>query len=563
MKGRAVVLASTIGVFFLASGALSAQSAVESRHFVTSDSVRLHYLEAGSGPLLVFVPGWTMPAWIWEPQIEHFDSEYRVVALDPRGQGASEKPAHGYHPGRRAADVCELLAHLGGEPAVVAGWSIAVQEVLLCAHEHGSEAIRAAVLVDHPVHFEFDPVAAFTDRFRSLQLEREAWTREFVDAIHAKPQPDGYLDDLTEAALSMPTNAAAMVIANIMVLERNDLRPALDALERPALFVYSELDWALEAAEVVREGWPEVQVEVLEETSHALFRDRPDEFHRVLEEFLASLPDETGRSDGLAYEVRGSGEPVLLIHGSYLQDALVPVMEEPALGGHRLIHYHRRSYGGSVPHDSTLSIEGEAEDALSLLRELDVESAHVVGFSYGGVIAFELARSAPEAVRSLVLIEPPLPVSGGGEQGPPPFLAEAVGRYQEGDTAGAVHTFMQGVASPGWRSSVEEAVPNAGEQALRNAAHFFERELPALGSYRIEDTDVSTLPPVLYLFSEAGETRPWHAELLDWVRTRLPKVNEFVVSDTDHLLPMQRPEAVAEGIAGFIARLSEDRPFPE
>jgi non-heme chloroperoxidase len=36
-----------------------------SHHFLTSDGVKLHYLEAGSGPSMVFVPGWTMPAWIW------------------------------------------------------------------------------------------------------------------------------------------------------------------------------------------------------------------------------------------------------------------------------------------------------------------------------------------------------------------------------------------------------------------------------------------------------------------------------------------------------------------
>ena len=48
----------------------AAQEAVQSRYFVTSDGVRLHYLEAGpsTGHTIVFVPGWTMPAWIWQPQ---------------------------------------------------------------------------------------------------------------------------------------------------------------------------------------------------------------------------------------------------------------------------------------------------------------------------------------------------------------------------------------------------------------------------------------------------------------------------------------------------------------
>ena len=44
----------------------------ESKYFQTSDDVTLHYLEAGSGPTIVFVPGWTMPAEIWEHQLRYF-----------------------------------------------------------------------------------------------------------------------------------------------------------------------------------------------------------------------------------------------------------------------------------------------------------------------------------------------------------------------------------------------------------------------------------------------------------------------------------------------------------
>jgi microsomal epoxide hydrolase len=230
-----------------------------------------------------------MPAEIWESQLRHFASTYHVVALDPRGQGRSEKPTYGYQASRRARDIGELLEHLGGEPAVVAGWSLAMQEVLVLAHEFGTEDIRAVVLVDHPTYID-SPEEEFTSRFISLQEEREKWTRQFVKAIHHSPQSDEYLEKMTQAALSTPTNAAAMMIANLILMGPTDLRPMLDSLDRPALFVYSSLDWAVAAAEEVRKGRPEVPVEVIDETSHALFVDKPVEFNRVLEGFLASLP---------------------------------------------------------------------------------------------------------------------------------------------------------------------------------------------------------------------------------------------------------------------------------
>lgn len=292
MRMHAIILAILLAVAcVLSPEATRAQAEFTSRHFVTSDGVKLHYLDAGSGPSLVFVPGWTMPAWIWELQLRYFGATHRVVALDPRGQGRSERPTEGYHATRRGRDICELLEHLGSEPAVVVGWSLAVQEALVCAHEFGTKHIRALVLVDHPVFIDPKIALALADeRVKSLQVNRKASTRKFVEEILRSPPSDAYLEALTQAALSTPTNAAAIMMANLYFVGPTDLRPALDALDRPVLFVYSSLDWAVAAAKEVREGWPKVPVKVIDETSHALFIDKPQAFNRVLEEFLASLP---------------------------------------------------------------------------------------------------------------------------------------------------------------------------------------------------------------------------------------------------------------------------------
>jgi microsomal epoxide hydrolase len=266
-----------------------AQEELRSGHFQTGDGVELHYLEAGSGPLLVFVPGWTMPAWIWQAQLDHFAASHRVVALDPRGQGESEKATYGYTATRRSQDICELLEHLDDAPAVIVGWSIAGQHVLLCADQVGTDVVRAVVVVDWQITLEADSAFA-ADRIASLQGDRRAFTHAFIEAIHRDPQPE-YVEALTEAVLSVPTNAAAMSTANWYFFGPHDLGPVLDRLGRPVLLVFSALDWAVAAAEEVREGWPGVPVEVIDETSHALFVDQPEEFNRVLEAFLASLPE--------------------------------------------------------------------------------------------------------------------------------------------------------------------------------------------------------------------------------------------------------------------------------
>ena len=81
--------------------------------FDTSDQVRLCYSEQlltdTSTPLLVFIPGWTMPASLWEKQLAYFSGKYSLVAFDPRGQGASAAPNFGYTLERRVQDIKELL----------------------------------------------------------------------------------------------------------------------------------------------------------------------------------------------------------------------------------------------------------------------------------------------------------------------------------------------------------------------------------------------------------------------------------------------------------------------
>ena len=133
---------------------------VQSRYFITSDGVRLHYLDAGprGAKILLFVPGWTMPAWIWAPQIAAFSRQYHVVAFDPRGQGDSDAPATGYEPVRRGQDIADLITHLAPVPVVVVGWSLGVLDTLAYVHTHGDALIAGLVLVDNSVGEDPAPV---------------------------------------------------------------------------------------------------------------------------------------------------------------------------------------------------------------------------------------------------------------------------------------------------------------------------------------------------------------------------------------------------------------------
>ena len=173
--GRRRLLAVPLGL--LAAPALAEG---RSRHFTTSDGVRLHWLEAGSGRMIVFIPGWCMPAWIFTPQLAQLSARWRVVVLDPRGQGQSQVPAQGYEPTRRGRDIAELLAALGPGRVVLAGWSLGVLDVLSWLDQAGDARLAGLVLIDNSVGEGQPPAGGGGRFFQNLRAERDRTVRGFV-----------------------------------------------------------------------------------------------------------------------------------------------------------------------------------------------------------------------------------------------------------------------------------------------------------------------------------------------------------------------------------------------
>lgn len=101
------------------------------------NGVRLHYVEAGTGPLLLFVHGWPEFWMAWEAQLPAFARTHRVAAPDLRGFNRSDKPpaVRDYHPKLIVDDLRQLIHHLGHRRATVvahdwggaAAWNLAAQ----------------------------------------------------------------------------------------------------------------------------------------------------------------------------------------------------------------------------------------------------------------------------------------------------------------------------------------------------------------------------------------------------------------------------------------------------
>jgi microsomal epoxide hydrolase len=261
------------------------QTLAADRTFITTDGVRLHYIDQGQGPEIVMVPGWTMPAWIFRIQIDDLSRHYRVIAFDPRGQGDSDIPAGGYEPFRRGRDIADLLDHVGGGPPVLLGWSLGVLDVLAYVHQFGDSHVAGLVLVDNSVGAGPAPVpTARGRRWRRMRPEvsREASMRIFVRGMFVEPQPADYLARLTDAALRTPPDAAyALRHYNV---PREFWKDAIDATAKPILYVVTPHFQA--QADDLRAHHPGVEGVVLRGVGHAMFVDDPAEFDRLVMDFL-------------------------------------------------------------------------------------------------------------------------------------------------------------------------------------------------------------------------------------------------------------------------------------
>ena len=125
------------------------------------------------------------------------------------------------------------------------------------------------------------------------------------------------------------------------------------------------------------------------------------------EAFSATTPD--GSIEGSS---KGSGPPLLLLHGGPAMTDYMDMLGEET-SGWRSIRYQQRGLPPSAMHGS-LTVEGHVADAIAVLDALRVDRAVVLGHSWGGYLALHLARTYPDRVAGLVIVDPLGAVGDGG-----------------------------------------------------------------------------------------------------------------------------------------------------
>lgn len=199
-------------------------------------------------------------------------------------------------------------------------------------------------------------------------------------------------------------------------------------------------------------------------------------------------------------------------------------------------------------------MEQQAADCRALLRHRGVARAHLVGHSFGGCVALQLALEAPELVHSLALLEPGLMV-GASAQAYRAALERGRQRYREAGAPVAVDEFLE-ARWPGYRARLGQVRPGAVEQAVADAATWFEREVPGALRWTFGEAEAQRVAqPTLSVLGERSEAL-WprfgetHRLLLAW----LPRAEGYVLPGAMHFLQVENPRDLAGALAAFFAR---------
>jgi epoxide hydrolase 4 len=282
--------------------------------------IRLHYVERGEGPLILFLHGFPQFWWLWYAQLGDFGGDHRAVAPDMRGFNLSSKPpeVEAYRMRHLIADVHGLVARLGADRFTLVGhdWGGIVSWAFAIKHP---ELLERLVILDAPPPFTWGRELERSRRQREavrymIDLSKPAPLGEdfiaakdfaVLDALVIEPGLEsGHLSEADRGryheAWSQPgalTGAlnyyrAAGLGDQVRVGgQAPEVRARMDSLrvEVPTLVIWGEQDkMLLPGLTEGLERWvPEVRVAILGGASHWIPQERPVEVNRLIREFIA------------------------------------------------------------------------------------------------------------------------------------------------------------------------------------------------------------------------------------------------------------------------------------
>ncbi len=244
----------------------------------------LHIEDGGEGGVpVVFVHSFAGDTTHWSAQLDHLRKTRRAIAFDLRGHGQSQPPAdNNFAVESLAEDIAAIVDALTMKRVVLVGHSLGGCAALLYAGKH-PERVAGLVLVGVPGKV---PAAQAQQIVTALESNYEKTMEEYVSQRLADAQPQ-VLEKLEEGRRKLSPNQTVSIIKAIFEYEP---LPALRHYKGPVLLVTSPSDEQPFALHHLATDAPHIRVNG---ASHWLHMDKPEEFNRLLDEFLKTVESQS------------------------------------------------------------------------------------------------------------------------------------------------------------------------------------------------------------------------------------------------------------------------------
>ena len=269
-------------------------------HTITGGGgVQLHVVETGnpSGRPILFIHGFSQCWLAWSRQLNSdLASRYRLVAMDMRGHGSSEKPRDGYADSKLwADDVDAVIQALGLDHPVVCGWSYGPLVILDYVRHYGEDAIGGMNFVGGVTKLGSDEATSvLTPEFLGLvpgffAEDAEESTQSLRSLVRMclaeEPSPED-LDLMLGYNLSVPAYVRRGLFSRSF--DNDDLLPMI---RKPVLIVHGAQDAVVKPAVVEQHkaGLTRAHVEMMPNAGHAAFWDDAPAFNEHLRAFCERL----------------------------------------------------------------------------------------------------------------------------------------------------------------------------------------------------------------------------------------------------------------------------------
>jgi non-heme chloroperoxidase len=221
-----------------------------------SAAIRIYYEDHGSGPPVVLVHGYALNGHSWEKQeAALLAAGHRVITYDRRGFGASSRPSIGYNFNTLAGDLHVLLSRLDLRAVVLAGFAMGTGEVARHLAVHGSERVKAAVLVAPLLPFLLKTSDNLDGIDRSvldgiaarIAADRPAARKDFMDRSYNVDLLDGsrVSDQAWQNSFYVAISASAHAALRCVTACLEDFRGDLAAISIPVLIIHGDQDRVL------------------------------------------------------------------------------------------------------------------------------------------------------------------------------------------------------------------------------------------------------------------------------------------------------------------------------